>query len=145
MLLRRNGQWWQGGVVGSSSAAITALRIAGNVGFGGPFRTLFSPLRFGKSLMLQEGVSDHGHQGMPMKTVPGAPLEVVESEFLLHLLVYLFAHPSGLDACRQRQDVSVGWQVGKVVFAPVRRSPFADQPSLLARQVPLTLVENALG
>jgi hypothetical protein len=82
---------------------------------------------------------------MPMKTRPGASLEVVEPEFLLHLLVYLFAHPSGLDACRQRQDVSVGWQVGKVVFAPVRRSPFADQPSLLARQVPLTLVENALG
>ena len=124
---------------------MTALRISGSVGLGGPLGTLFFPLRLGQPLMLKEGVSDHGHQRVPMKTVPGAPLEVVESEFLLHLLVCLFAHPSGLDACRQRQDVGVGGQIGEIVFALVRRSPFADQPSLLARQVLLTLVEDALG
>ena len=36
--------------------------------------------------MLEEGIGDHGHQGMAVKAAPGAALEVVEAQFLLHLL-----------------------------------------------------------
>ncbi len=31
--------------------------------------------------MLKEGVSDHCHEGVTMKALPGASLEVVEAEF----------------------------------------------------------------
>ena len=31
--------------------------------------------------MLKEGVSDHCHQGVTVKALPGAFLEVVEAEF----------------------------------------------------------------
>ena len=47
--------------------------------------------------MLEEGVSDHRHERMTMKTVPGPSLEVVETEFLFQLLMGLLADPSGLD------------------------------------------------
>jgi hypothetical protein len=33
--------------------------------------------------MLEEGVSDHCHERMTMKTLPGPSLEVVEAEFLI--------------------------------------------------------------
>ena len=47
--------------------------------------------------MLQEGVADHGHQGVAMETLPGSPLEVIKPEFLFQLLMRLFANPSCLD------------------------------------------------
>ena len=44
--------------------------------------------------MLEECVSNHCHQRVTMKAVPGPSLEVVETEFLLQLLVSLFStHP----------------------------------------------------
>ena len=46
--------------------------------------------------MLQEGVSDHRHQRMTVKAVPGPSLEVIKAEFFLHLLVSLLANPSRL-------------------------------------------------
>ena len=44
--------------------------------------------------MLQECVSDHGHEGMTMETLPGSPLEVIKPEFFFQLLMGLFANPS---------------------------------------------------
>ena len=41
--------------------------------------------------MLEEGVSDHGHERVTVKALPGSSLEVVEAEFLLHLLMGLLA------------------------------------------------------
>ena len=47
--------------------------------------------------MLEEGVGDHGHQRVAMKTSPGSPLEVIKPEFLFQLLVGLFTNPSCFD------------------------------------------------
>ena len=47
--------------------------------------------------MLEEGVSDHRHERMTVKALPGPSLEVIETEFLFHLLVGLLANPSCLD------------------------------------------------
>jgi hypothetical protein len=47
--------------------------------------------------MLQEGLGDHGHQCVTMKTLPGSSLEVIKSEFFFQLLMRLFANPSCLD------------------------------------------------
>ena len=47
--------------------------------------------------MLEEGVSDHGHEGMTMKALPGSAFEVIKSEFFFQLLMRLFANPSCLD------------------------------------------------
>jgi hypothetical protein len=44
--------------------------------------------------MLEECVSDHGHEGMTMEASPGAPLEVIKPEFFFQLLMGLFATPS---------------------------------------------------
>ena len=45
--------------------------------------------------MLQEGVGDHGHQCVTMKTLPGSSLEVIKSEFFFQLLMRLFANAAG--------------------------------------------------
>ena len=37
--------------------------------------------------MLEEGVGDHRHERVTMKTLPGPALEVIETEFLFQLLV----------------------------------------------------------
>jgi len=47
--------------------------------------------------MLEECVSDHGHECVTMKALPGSSLKVIEPEFLFQLLMGLFANPSRLD------------------------------------------------
>ena len=47
--------------------------------------------------MLEECVSDHGHERMTMETLPGSSLEVIEAEFFFELLMRLLADPSGFD------------------------------------------------
>ena len=74
-----------------------AWRTAGNVGCGGGPLILFSPPHFFEPAMLEERVSNHRHQRMTMKAVPRPSLEVVETEFLLQLLMGLLANPSCLD------------------------------------------------
>ena len=37
--------------------------------------------------MLKEGESEHRHERMTVKTLPGSPLEVVEAEFFFQLLM----------------------------------------------------------
>jgi hypothetical protein len=58
---------------------------------------LFFPHRLCETTVLEECVSDHGHEGMTMEPLPGSPLEVIEPEFLFQLLVGLFANPSRFD------------------------------------------------
>ena len=58
---------------------------------------LFFPPHLGEATMLEEGVSDHGHEGMTMKALPGSAFEVIKSEFFFQLLMRLFANPSCLD------------------------------------------------
>ena len=66
--------------------------------------------------MLEEGVSDHRHERMTVKALPGASLEVVEAEFLFQLLMGLLADPARLDGGSQGAQVHPGGQVGEIVF-----------------------------
>jgi hypothetical protein len=50
----------------------------------------FFPPRVGEAPVLEEGIGDHGHQRMAVKALQGTPLEVIETEFLFHLLMRLF-------------------------------------------------------
>jgi hypothetical protein len=78
-----------------------AARIAGRLGWGGGPRILFSPPRGCEALMLQEGKCNQGHQRVPVKPCPRPALEVIEAEFLLHLLMRLLADPARLDRRRK--------------------------------------------
>ena len=37
--------------------------------------------------MLEKGISDHRHQRMTVKALPGSSLEVIETEFFFQLLM----------------------------------------------------------
>src|ERR1700676_5101229 len=39
------------------------------------------PPRLCEAPVLQEGVGDHGHRRVTMKTLPGSPLEVIKAKF----------------------------------------------------------------
>ena len=67
-----------------------------------------------------------------MQPCPGSAFEVIETEFLLELLMSLLAHPSGLDGGDQRLDGRISRQVGHVVLLLAARSSFPDQPDLVA-------------
>ena len=58
--------------------------------------------------MLEEGVSDHRHERMTVKALPGSSLEVIETEFFLQLLVSLLANPPCLDDGSQSAQVRRG-------------------------------------
>src|SRR6266568_2149549 len=94
--------------------------------------------------MLEEGVSDHRHERMTVKALPGSSLEVIETEFFFQLLVSLLANPSRLDGGRQGAQVHLCRQVGEIVFLLSRHPVFADEPSLVAGQMLLTLVPDPL-
>ncbi len=57
----------------------------------------FFPRRLCKAPVLKESISDHGHEYVTMKALPGSSFQVIKSEFLFQLLMDLFANPSGLD------------------------------------------------
>ena len=94
--------------------------------------------------MLEEGVSDHRHKRVTMKTMPGPPLEVVEAKFLFQLLMGLLADPSRLDRGSQAAQVRLGWQVGKIVFLFSRQAVLADEPSLITWKMLLTFIPYPL-
>jgi hypothetical protein len=104
----------------------------------------FSPARFSEAAALQEGVCDHGHEGVAMEAMPGAALEVIEAQLFLELLMRLFANPSRLDGGGERLEAGVCGQVGEIVFSFARGAPLADEPGLLARHVLHALVPDAL-
>ena len=95
--------------------------------------------------MLEEGVGDHGHQRVAMKTSPRAALEMVEAEFFLQLLVSLLADPARLDRCGQRLEAGFRRQVREIVFLLAGRAPLADKPDLFAWQMLHALVADPLG
>ena len=94
--------------------------------------------------MLEERVGDHGHECMAMKAVPRPSLEVVETEFLLQLLMGLLADPSRLDRGSQAAQVHPGWQVSKIVFLLTRYAVLADEPGFVAWQMLLALIPYSL-
>src|SRR6202035_2891849 len=77
---------------------------------------LFFPPHFYEAAMLEECVSNHRHQRMTMKAGPRSSLEVIETAFILQLLVSLLADPSCLDRRSQAAQVHPSGQVGKIVF-----------------------------
>jgi len=58
---------------------------------------IYGAPRLCETAMLEECVSDHGHQRMTMKALPGSSLEVIKPEFFFQLLMGLFANPSRFD------------------------------------------------
>jgi hypothetical protein len=123
---------------------MTARRIAGKMGFGGPLAILFSPARLGETATLQVGIGDHCHQGVTMKAMPGAALEMIEAEFFLELLVRLFANPTRLDRGGERLEIDICGQVGEIVFSFARTAAFADEPGFLAGYMLHSFVADAL-
>ena len=94
--------------------------------------------------MLEESVSNHGHERVAVEALPGSPLEVVETQFFFQLLVSLLANPSRLDGGRQGAQVRLRWQVGEIVFLLSRHPVFADEPSLIARKMLVAFVPDPL-
>ena len=83
--------------------------------------------------MLREGERDQRHQGVVVQPGPGPPLEVVEAEFFLQLLVRLLAGPPGLDRRREGLQRRAGGMAGEVVLPlaasfAARRVRVADGP-----------------
>jgi hypothetical protein len=82
--------------------------------------------------MLQEGVGDHGHQRVTMKTLPGSSLEVIKPEFLFQLLMRLFANPSCLDGSGECAQIRRGGQAGEIVFLLPGGALLTDEPGFVA-------------
>lgn len=94
--------------------------------------------------MLQESVSDHRHQGVPMQTLPGSTLEVIETQFFFNLLMRLFADPSGFDDRRQTEQLCIVCLVGKIILRLAAGAALSDQPDFLTRKMLLPLVADPL-
>ncbi len=94
--------------------------------------------------MLKEGIGDHRHEGMTMKSRPGSSFEVVKPELFLQLLMGLLTDPARLDSAGQCLDRRVSRQVREVVFSLPIGTTFSDQPRLRTGHVLATHVLNAL-
>ena len=94
--------------------------------------------------MLEECVSDHGHERVTMEALPGSSLEVIKPEFLFQLLMGLFANPSGFDRGSQRAQLRLGRQIGEIIFLLSRRPVFADEPGFVPRKMLLAHVLDPL-
>src|ERR1700731_4769912 len=102
-----------------------AWRTAGKVGLGrGPFIFFFLPCCC-QPATLEEGVSDHRHERMTVKALPGPSLEVLSSAG------ELLADPKRLDGGCQGAQVGLHRQVGEIIFLLSRHPVFADKPSLV--------------
>ena len=110
-------------------------RASGSVGRGGGPRAtrrgLFPPEPHG----WQEGERDLAQQRVVVQAAPGAPLVVVETKFLLELLVRLLAAPARLDGRRELLEGGVRRVAGEVELALARGAVLAHEPALLAGQV----------
>src|SRR3712207_6737402 len=127
-----------------------ARRMAGRLGDGGGpgmRRGIFPRPRralAGEAEVLQVSEGDAGHQRVPVQPGPGAPLEVAQAQFLLELLVRLLADPTRLDRGGEGAQRCPRRQVAEVVLALAARTPLADQPGLLARQVTIVGPDRAV-
>src|SRR4051794_24086224 len=77
-----------------------------------------------------------------MQAGPGPALEVAEPQFLLELLMYLFAGPARLDGGDQPAQRGPPRQVAEVVLPLAAVAPFADQPELFAWQASVLGIER---
>ena len=68
--------------------------------------------------MLEESVSNHGHERVAVEALPRSSLEVVETQFFFQLLVSLLANPSRFEGGRQGAQVRLRRQVGEIFFSP---------------------------
>ena len=94
--------------------------------------------------MLEKGVCNHRHQGMPMQPLPGSSLEVIEAQFLFHLLMRLFANPSGFDDRCQPAQFRLRRQVGEIILRLAAGAAFADQPGFFSGKMLLPSVADPL-
>ena len=73
--------------------------------------------------MLQESKGEHRHERVAVKTLPGSPLEVVEAEFLLHLLMLQAVVWAGKnDAHAQARAVSAALIPSEVAHSSEKRT-----------------------
>src|SRR4051812_32048758 len=123
------------------SAATIPRRTAGRLGRGGgPGSGGGAPLFSPEPQGLQGGGGQQAQERVVVQPAPGAALEVVEPDLVLELLVQLLAHPAGLDQRRQPLERGIGREVREVVLPLARGPVLADQPRLLAGQVPAARV-----
>lgn len=69
---------------------------------------------------------------------------MLETEFVLELLVRLFTDPSGLDRGGKRLEDGIGRQVRHTVFLLYGRAPFADEPDFFTRHCLDATIEHAM-
>src|SRR5947209_11370340 len=119
---------------------MTARRISGSVGLGGPAsdRCFFPPRHHAEPPVLQVSKSDAAHQRMAMQPGPRSPLESAKPKLLLELLVRLLAHPSCLDGRGETRQRRARRQIAEMVFPLTAAAPLANQPDLFAGQVAVT-------
>ena len=79
-----------------------------------------------------------------MQTLPGSTLEVIEAQFLFHLLMRMFASPSGSEDRRQTEQLCFGCQVGEIILRLAAGAALSDQPDFFARKMLLPLVADPL-
>lgn len=116
--------------------------MAGMVGCGGGPGILFFPSRCLEAAGLKEGVGDHCHQGVSVQSCPGSAFKVIETKFLLELLMRLFTDPTGLDRGRERLERGIGREVRDVVFLLAGRAALTDKPDFLARHGLHAIIEH---
>jgi hypothetical protein len=109
-----------------------------------PVDSFFPPPCCCEAAMLEEGIRDHRHERVAVKTLPGSALEVIETEFLFELLVSLLTNPSRLDGGRQAAQVGRRWEVGEIVLSLSRHPVFADEPGLVPWWMLVTFVPDPL-
>lgn len=71
---------------------------------------------------------------MVMQALPTAALEVVEAEFLLHLLMLLLADPARLDPGSQDRQGRLGGQITEIILVLAIGAPLANEPEFRTRQ-----------
>jgi hypothetical protein len=80
------------------------------------------------TLLLQEGVGHGGERDVPMPAGITAPLEVVESEFVLELLVLLLDRPTLVRNQTSRLSAVGGQVPKKYLRSSAAHRPLREQP-----------------
>ena len=90
---------------------------------------------FGEPQRLKKRKRDYGEQRVMMEAPPRSTLEVIEPEFLLHLLMPLLACPPSLDSGHDLPTRGRRRQVRQVILAVVVAEPLTHKPRGVSRQV----------
>ena len=94
--------------------------------------------------MLQEGVGNHCHQGVAMKTLPRSPFEVIKSKLLLQLLMRLLTNLPYLDGGGRRAQIRRSRKIGDIVFLLAGGTLLANEPGSVAWEMLLTFIPYSL-